>query len=101
LVVQGYFDQLKKENQAYFLPTPEQQARYDEADRLRKEREEARRNALTPLERQAEDKALAREQAKAAKRKGPRLRSRSLPVGNGTNAGFAAGDSVKLRQEVR
>src|SRR3546814_3892786 len=78
LVVQGYFETLRKENAAYFLPTAEQQARYDEQDRLRKEREEARRNALTPAERAAEDKQLAREQAKAAKRKGPRIRTRPL-----------------------
>lgn len=98
LVVQGYFKQLEEENRAYFLPTPEQKARYDQMAKEREEREEARRAALTLAERQREDKALARERAKASRRKGPR--GRSLPTGNGTNAGFAAGDRVKLRGEI-
>lgn len=101
LVVQGYFDQLKQENEDYFKPTAEQEARWAEQQRLRDEREEARRNALTPVEREAEDRLKAREAAKAAKRKGPRIRTRSLPVGNGTEAGSLAGNRVKLRNEVK
>lgn len=99
LVVQGYFDQLKRENDDYFRPSPEVQARYDEMDRKRKEEEEARRAALTPEQREREDRRRQRELEKAMKRKGPR--PRTLPIGNGTSAGTAAGDRVKLRNEVQ
>lgn len=103
LVVQGHFTQLRTEINEYwqeqFKLTPEQEARI-EARRLA---EEARRNALTPEERAKEDAAAERERQreakKAAKRK-PR-RERSIPVGNGTNAGYVAGDRVQLRKEVR
>jgi hypothetical protein len=103
LVVQGYFEQLRKENAAYFELTPEQKARAEEAKRLRDEREAARRAALTPAEREAEDRELERQRKKderaAARRKGPR--PRRLPTGIGTSAGLAAGDRVQLRKEVR
>lgn len=79
LVVQGYFDTLRKENEQYWLGTPEQQAAREAANKRYAERERAIN--------------------KAAKRKGPR--ARTLPMGNGSNAGFAAGDRVKLREEVR
>lgn len=91
LVVQGYFKQLETEITEYFHGTPEEQA-------ARKKKEEDRRNALTPAERQAEDRELERYMKKAAKRKGPR--PRTLPTGNGTAAGRMAGDSVKLRTEI-
>lgn len=99
LVVQGYFEQLKKENEDYFKPSPEQQAIFDaRRERIRAE-EEARRNAMTPAERDREDKARQRELNKLMKRKGPR--PRRLPTGIGTNAGLAAGDRVQLRREVK
>lgn len=92
LVVQGYFKTLEQENSEYFLGTPEQQA-------ARRKREEDRRNALTVEEREAEDRAIERLQKKQAKRKGPR--ARTLPVGNGTGAGRVAGDTIKLRTEIK
>lgn len=102
LVVQGYFETLRKENDAYWEMTPEQKARAAESQRLRDEREAARRNALTPAQREAEDRELERERKKQeranARRKGPR--ARTLPTGIGTNAGYAAGDRVQLRKEI-
>lgn len=103
LVVQGYFEQLDRENADFFKPTPEQEARWAQIADDHRKREEARRNALTQAERDAEDKELERarkrEARAAARRKGPR--ARSIPVGNGTNAGLAAGDRVQLRREIR
>jgi hypothetical protein len=102
LVVQGYFKQLAQENNDYWKPTAEQEARYAEQARQREQREELRRNALTPAQRDAEDREAERyrkrEARRAAKRKGPR--ARVLPTGNGTQAGFAAGDRIKLREEL-
>ena len=95
LVVTGYFDQLKKENADFWVPTDEQRER---AERYRLQ-EEQRRNALTPQERDSEDHERERANKKAANRKGPR--PRRLPVGNGTNAGLRAGDSVSLRRELK
>lgn len=94
LVVQGYFKTLAQENQDVWKPSAEVQARIDESKR----REEERRNALTPAEREKEDKERERALKKAMKRKGPR--PRTLPVGNGTAAGRMAGDRVQLRREV-
>jgi hypothetical protein len=90
LVVQGYFQQLERENAAYFNLSEEQKARAEQRQLEYKRREEARRNAMTPAERDAEDKELERWSARrksalAARRKGPR--ARSLPTGIGTNAG--------------
>lgn len=99
LVVQGYFDQLKRENQDYFKPSAEQQALIDKRTEEYRIAEEARRNALTPAERDREDRERQRELNKLMKRKGPR--PRRLPTGIGTNAGLAAGDRVKLRREVQ
>lgn len=103
LVVQGYFEQLHKENQAFWELTPEQKARSEQLRLEREQREQARRNAMTQAERDAEDRELERERKKeerrAAKRKGPR--PRRLPTGIGTNAGLQAGDRVQLRREVR
>lgn len=95
LVVQGYFEQLRRENQAVWDPTPEQKARAAEYARL----EEERRNALSPEARAREDKEREKALKRAMKRKGPR--ARTLPMGNGTMAGRAAGDSVKLRREMK
>lgn len=95
LVVQGYFEQLEKENQAYWDPTPEQQARIDE----RKAAEERRRAALTPTQREAEDREAEKLLKKLSKRKGPRVRT--LPTGVGTQAGLSAGDRVQLRKELK
>lgn len=92
LVVQGYFKQLETEIDEYLYGSAEERA-------ARRQREEDRRNALTPAERAAEDKEMERWQKKMAKRKGPR--PRTLPTGNGTAAGFVAGDTVKLRREVQ
>jgi uncharacterized protein DUF2786 len=102
LVVQGYFTQLKEEQNAFWNEkyelTPEQQARIDAAN----QREEDRRNALTPAERAKEDKKKAAEQAreerKAAKRKG--RPGRQIPIGSGTNLGYEAGDRIQLRREI-
>lgn len=99
LVVQGYFDQLKKENEDYFKPSPEQQAIIDQRREQYRLAEEARRNALTPAERDREDRDRQREFNKLMKRKGPR--PRRLPTGIGTNDGLAAGDRVQLRKEIR
>lgn len=103
LVVQGYFDQLKQENQDFWKPSAEAQARIDQRRKEYEQAEEVRRNALTPAEREAEDRVKQREAKKAAraaaKRKGPR--PRTLPTGIGSSAGFAAGDRVKLRREVQ
>lgn len=102
LVVQGYFDQLAQENRDYFKPTPEQQARTDELVKQWKTQEQARRDAMTQTERDQEDREKERERKRqdraAARRKGPR--GRSLPTGNGTDAGLAAGDRVQLRKEI-
>ena len=103
LVVQGYFEQLERENAAYFEPSPEEKARRDAMLERWRQEEEDRRNALTPAEREREDLEKARREKKearrAAKRKGPR--PRTLPTGIGTSAGYAAGDTVKLRKEIR
>jgi hypothetical protein len=103
LVVQGYFEQLKRENDAFWELTPEQKALADQRRLEREQAELARRNAMTQLERDAEDRELERQRKKeeraAARRKGPRIRR--LPTGIGTNAGLAAGDRVQLRKEVR
>lgn len=103
LVVQGYFDQLKEEQNEFwnerFEITPEQQARIDAQNQA----EEDRRNALTPTERAKEDKKKAAEQAreerKAAKRKG--RRERQIPMGSGTNLGYEAGNRIQLRKEIK
>lgn len=103
LVVQGYFKQLHLENQAAWDLTPEQKAAAEARSRRYEEEEERRRNALTPYEREQEDREKERERKKrerqAAKRKGPR--PRTIPVGNGTAAGRMAGDSVRLRTEIK
>lgn len=103
LVVQGYFDQLDRENADFFKPTPEQEERWKQLADDHRKREEARRNAMTQEERDAEDKELERARKKearaAARRKGPR--ARTIPTGNGTRSGLAAGDQVQLRREVR
>lgn len=103
LVVQDYFKTLRQENDAYWEPTPEQKARAEERRLQIEAAETARRNALTPAQRALEDAERERERRKAeraaARRKGPR--ARTLPTGVGTNAGYAAGDRVKLRREVK
>lgn len=103
LVVQGYFDQLRKENADFWKPTPEQEARYQQLADDRRRREEARRAAMTQGERDAEDReierARKREERLASRRKGPR--TRRLPTGIGTQAGLAAGNSVQLRREIK
>lgn len=103
LVVQDYFKTLAQENASYTSLTPEQEARFKQQAEERRLREEARRNALTPAERATEDKELEawrkKEARAAARRKGPR--PRTLPMGIGSNAGFAAGDRVQLRKEIK
>lgn len=102
LVVQGYFKTLAQENADFFKPTAEQEARWEQQRIERQQREEQRRAALTPAQRDAEDRenerARKKEARRVAKLKGPR--QRTMPTGNGTNAGYAAGDSVKLREEL-
>jgi hypothetical protein len=103
LVVQDYFKTLRQEIADYYKPTPEEEARWEQQRLERQRREEERRAALTPYEREQEDKALEAQRKKdaraAARRKGPR--PRRLPMGSGSSAGFAAGDSVQLRKEIR
>lgn len=103
LVVQGYFQTLAQENADYYKPSPEQEARYEQQRLERQQREEARRNALSPWEREEEDKELERERKKtqraAARRKVPR--EKSIPWGVGSSAGLAAGDRVQLRKEIK
>ena len=103
LVVQGYFETLRAENNAFWDPTPEQKAQAEKWAAERAAREEARRAAMTPEQRAREDKEKEREERealrRAMKRKGPR--PRTLPTGIGTEAGRAAGESVQLRREVR
>jgi hypothetical protein len=102
-VVQGYFQQLERENAAYFNLSEEEKAKAQQRQLEYKRQEEERRNAMTPAEREAEDKELERWRKKearlAARRKGPR--ARTLPTGIGTNAGLAAGDRVQLRKEIK
>ncbi len=94
LVVQGYFEQLDRENAAYFDLTPEQKAA---ADRRRLEQEAwDKANPEAAAARKREQEALLK---KLSKRKGPR--ARRLPTGNGTNSGLSAGDRVSLRREIR
>lgn len=103
LVVQGYFEQLRKENADFFKPTPEAQARIEQRRQEYEAMEQRRRDAMTPAEREEEDREIERQRKKearaAARRKGPR--ARTLPTGSGTSAGYAAGDRVQLRKEVR
>lgn len=105
LVVQGYFETLRKENQDLMFPpvSEETRARWARAQEEADEREARRRAAMTPEQREREDRAVEaerRKQARAdARRKGPR--ARTLPTGNGTNAGYDAGDRVKLRTEIQ
>lgn len=91
LVVTGYFETLKLERDRYYGIDPESIA---ESNRRREEW----RNALTPQQRELEDKRNAEYMKKLEKRKGPRVRY--LPQGNGSAAGRAAGDNVKLRKEL-
>lgn len=102
LVVQGYFEQLDRENSAYFDMTPEQKERAEQRRKEYEELEARRKAALSPRERMEEEAAVERHRKKeeraAARRKGPR--ARRMPVGNGTNAGYAAGDTVRLRKEL-
>ena len=99
LVVSNYFDTLKNEVDEFWeerlAPSRKRAEAYAERDR----------QYLASLSENDREKVLkqrAKEEAKAhkkwAKRKGPR--GRSLPFGSGTNSGFAAGDRVKLRQEI-
>lgn len=94
LVVTGYFEQLSRENAAVWEASAEVKARIEQS-RLA---EEVRRNALTPAERDREDKERQRAYDKMMKRKGPR--QRTMPVGNGTGAGRVAGEAVQLRKGV-
>lgn len=90
LVVQGYFEQLKRENAAYFEPTAEEKAR---AEQRQLEHEQWRKD--NPEEAKALDKLIN----KPSRRRMPR--ARTLPTGVGTNAGMAAGDRVQLRKEIK
>jgi hypothetical protein len=103
LVVQDYFKTLRQEIADYYKPTAEEEARWEQQRIEQQQREEARRNALTPWEREQEDRELAAQRKKderaAARRKGPQ--PRKLPMGSGSSAGFAAGDSVQLRREIK
>lgn len=92
LVVQGYFETLKQERLAYY-------GLDDDSIKARTKREEDRRNALTVEQRAAEDKRIEAYRKKEAKRKGPR--GRSIPNGYGASDGRQAGDSVKLRNELK
>ena len=105
LVVKGHFDTLKDEVNEYWdnrwKLTPEQEAARakraaEYAEKMRKWREE------NPEEAARQDKEDERrrkaEERRAAKRKG--RKPRELPRGIGTNAGWAAGDHVKIRKEV-
>lgn len=97
LVVQGYFATLADEINEYYneklKPTPEQ------VERARKHAEQDRiwREA-NPEAAKRYDVERAREDKKWAKRKGPR--ARTMPTGSGTDAGYTAGDRVKLRKDV-
>jgi hypothetical protein len=82
LVVLGHFEQLQKEISEYW------DERVQSWKKQREDWEQKNPEAA---------KELAK---KEAKRKGYR-RGRSIPTGSGTNAGFAAGDRVKLREEVQ
>lgn len=95
LVVKGYFEQLQQENADYWKPTAEQEA----AAERRRLAEEQRRAALSEADRAREDREAEKLRKKLMKRKGPRRRS--MPVGNGTAAGYSAGDSVQLRKGVK
>lgn len=92
LVVQGYFETLEQEKLAYYGLDDESIAR-------RKQREEERRNALTPQQRELEDKAWEAEKKRMEKRKGPR--QRYVPNGFGASDGRQAGDNVQLRKEIK
>lgn len=102
LVVQGYFETLEKEQDEFweerFAETPEQKAR-----REAQEKAQAEWDAAHPKEaarrKKEEERAAAKAARQAAKRKG--RRERSIPMGSGTNLGYAAGDAVQLRKEVK
>lgn len=102
LIVQGYFEQLERENKEVWELSADTKARIRAREDERQRLEDARRSALTQHERDAEDRAIAVAQKKAdrqaAKRKGPR--ARRMPVGNGTGAGRVAGNAVQLRKGV-
>lgn len=100
LVVTGHFEQLQDEVNTYWSDyfdrankaTEERMSRMTPEQRKREEeRQEQYRK-----EREKREKAEARRRAKGV---GPR-EGRSIPTGNGTRAGRAAGDEVKLRKEV-
>lgn len=85
LVVVGYFDQLKAEQDQY----------WEDVYAADRKRLEARLAAMTPAQREAYEEAQKN-------RKAPRMtRGRSIPTGSGTRAGRQAGDQVKLRKEVK
>lgn len=101
LVVRNHFETLADEIDAFWSDryklTPEQKARAEAyAEKVRKWREENPEEAAR-MDKEAE-RARKKEERAAARRK-PR-KQRELPRGIGTEAGWAAGDHVKLRKEV-
>lgn len=98
LVVSGYFQSLHKEIREFwddhFRLTPEEEAQAKAAI----EALAAWRKANPKLAAKM-DKEAAREMRKRMNRKGPR--QRQVPTGSGTQAGYSAGDRVKLREEVQ
>lgn len=98
LVVTGYFKRLRVEIDEYwnnkFKLTPEQ------IERAAKWVEEkAAWRAANPELAKKEDRERAREEKRASKRKGPRVRY--IKEGIGSNAGRMAADHVRLNKEVK
>jgi hypothetical protein len=109
LVVTGYFDQLSAENDAFWnerFASAEAIAEKHKALAAQRRQEmldnmpEDVRKAFLENERKAKEREEKEAQRRASRpRKG--RRERRLRAGVGTNAGFAAAASVKLRDEIK
>lgn len=100
LVVQGHFEQVAEEIDTYWQDLYADMAKRAEARKASMTPEQLKRQEELDAEyrKEAEKREKARERRRA-KGVGPR-EGKSIPWGNGSNAGLAAGNEVKLRKEV-
>ena len=111
LVVLNYFETLSKEVDEFWnnrFRASEERAEQYKLEQANKRQlmldamtDAERQEFLDKEEKQAEKdrKAQEREDARRAKLKG--RRGPSMPIGSGTNVGYAAGDRVQLRRQVQ
>lgn len=95
LVVAGYFNTLKQEINSYWKEREDQWAL---SAKKAQERVEAYKETLTPDQLKQYEQDEKRRKKADARRTG--RRGRSIPMGIGSDAGYAAGDRVQLRREL-